>query len=316
MVLRSVCCDRKRESADDIWNRIWTDTKFCQQFSQTDSNLLSHILILFVAFATILFAAWSNTLLAYFVWGCYDTLHPTGTTFKCLGLNAGVFLVQMVTMRSQVQHLPPLHHVQCPLQPSSLCFPVQQPLIYCCRGFRSSAQIGTLIHTWLMDQYQTFGSHTTVCACIKKICENSVTPYTSVYHVYLCSAGSEIIPLLDEYLHGNVCKDLENVKGGASGLQHFQCILSHACESLHRFLCPFSAAIIWNKNIAYVLKKKWSTICLPQWDWPDSIQFGNLSESVWSSWWPPLLLHNAGTALWMWFLHNHKAAIMNFFNKL
>ncbi|KAL0175843.1 hypothetical protein M9458_028173, partial [Cirrhinus mrigala] len=47
------------------------------------------------------------------------------------------------------------------------------------------------------------------------------------------SAGCEIIPLLDEYLRGNVCKDLENVKGGASGLQHFQCILSHACDSLH-----------------------------------------------------------------------------------
>uniref|UniRef100_A0A671M6I1 phosphatidylinositol-3,4,5-trisphosphate 5-phosphatase n=1 Tax=Sinocyclocheilus anshuiensis TaxID=1608454 RepID=A0A671M6I1_9TELE len=43
----------------------------------------------------------------------------------------------------------------------------------------------------------------------------------------------EIILLLDEYLHGNVCKDLENVKGGASGLQHFQCILSRACDSLH-----------------------------------------------------------------------------------
>ncbi|XP_077092352.1 inositol polyphosphate phosphatase-like 1b [Siphateles boraxobius] len=47
------------------------------------------------------------------------------------------------------------------------------------------------------------------------------------------SLGCEIIPLLDEYLHGNVCKDLENVKGGASGLQHFQCILSRACYSLH-----------------------------------------------------------------------------------
>uniref|UniRef100_A0A671M8E8 phosphatidylinositol-3,4,5-trisphosphate 5-phosphatase n=1 Tax=Sinocyclocheilus anshuiensis TaxID=1608454 RepID=A0A671M8E8_9TELE len=47
------------------------------------------------------------------------------------------------------------------------------------------------------------------------------------------SAGCEIILLLDEYLHGNVCKDLENVKGGASGLQHFQCILSRACDSLH-----------------------------------------------------------------------------------
>ncbi|XP_056089631.1 inositol polyphosphate phosphatase-like 1b isoform X1 [Rhinichthys klamathensis goyatoka] len=47
------------------------------------------------------------------------------------------------------------------------------------------------------------------------------------------SLGCEIIPLLDEYLHGNVCKDLENVKGGALGLQHFQCILSRACDSLH-----------------------------------------------------------------------------------
>ncbi|XP_016311808.1 phosphatidylinositol 3,4,5-trisphosphate 5-phosphatase 2B isoform X1 [Sinocyclocheilus anshuiensis] len=47
------------------------------------------------------------------------------------------------------------------------------------------------------------------------------------------SAGCEIVQLLDEYLHGNMCKDLENVKGGASGLQHFQCILSRACDSLH-----------------------------------------------------------------------------------
>uniref|UniRef100_A0A8C1YMT0 phosphatidylinositol-3,4,5-trisphosphate 5-phosphatase n=1 Tax=Cyprinus carpio TaxID=7962 RepID=A0A8C1YMT0_CYPCA len=47
------------------------------------------------------------------------------------------------------------------------------------------------------------------------------------------SAGCETILLLDEYLHGNVCKDLENVKRGASGLQHFQCILSRACDSLH-----------------------------------------------------------------------------------
>uniref|UniRef100_A0A8C2FYE7 phosphatidylinositol-3,4,5-trisphosphate 5-phosphatase n=1 Tax=Cyprinus carpio TaxID=7962 RepID=A0A8C2FYE7_CYPCA len=46
-------------------------------------------------------------------------------------------------------------------------------------------------------------------------------------------SGCETILLLDEYLHGNVCKDLENVKGGASGLQHFQCILSRACDSLH-----------------------------------------------------------------------------------
>uniref|UniRef100_A0A671M9J0 phosphatidylinositol-3,4,5-trisphosphate 5-phosphatase n=1 Tax=Sinocyclocheilus anshuiensis TaxID=1608454 RepID=A0A671M9J0_9TELE len=51
------------------------------------------------------------------------------------------------------------------------------------------------------------------------------------------SSGCEIILLLDEYLHGNVCKDLENVKGGASGLQHFQCILSRACDSLVCFLC-------------------------------------------------------------------------------
>uniref|UniRef100_A0A8C1SNV3 phosphatidylinositol-3,4,5-trisphosphate 5-phosphatase n=1 Tax=Cyprinus carpio TaxID=7962 RepID=A0A8C1SNV3_CYPCA len=47
------------------------------------------------------------------------------------------------------------------------------------------------------------------------------------------SAGCEIVQLLEEYLHSNVCKDLENVKGGASGLQHFQCILSRACDSLH-----------------------------------------------------------------------------------
>lgn len=53
-----------------------------------------------------------------------------------------------------------------------------------------------------------------------------------------CSLGCEIVTLLDEYLHGNVCKDLENVKGGASGLQHFQCILSRTCVSLHR--CRFS----------------------------------------------------------------------------
>ncbi|XP_042626186.1 phosphatidylinositol 3,4,5-trisphosphate 5-phosphatase 2B-like [Cyprinus carpio] len=47
------------------------------------------------------------------------------------------------------------------------------------------------------------------------------------------SAGCEIVQLLEEYLHSNVCKDLENVKGGTSGLQHFQCILSRACDSLH-----------------------------------------------------------------------------------
>uniref|UniRef100_A0A8C1LCF2 phosphatidylinositol-3,4,5-trisphosphate 5-phosphatase n=1 Tax=Cyprinus carpio TaxID=7962 RepID=A0A8C1LCF2_CYPCA len=52
-------------------------------------------------------------------------------------------------------------------------------------------------------------------------------------HLLLQSAGCETILLLDEYLHGNVCKDLENVKGGASGLQHFQYILSRACDSLH-----------------------------------------------------------------------------------
>uniref|UniRef100_A0A671M668 phosphatidylinositol-3,4,5-trisphosphate 5-phosphatase n=1 Tax=Sinocyclocheilus anshuiensis TaxID=1608454 RepID=A0A671M668_9TELE len=62
------------------------------------------------------------------------------------------------------------------------------------------------------------------------------------------SSGCEIILLLDEYLHGNVCKDLENVKGGASGLQHFQCILSRhisvcflcslvICKCLHLFMC-------------------------------------------------------------------------------
>uniref|UniRef100_A0A672P3D3 phosphatidylinositol-3,4,5-trisphosphate 5-phosphatase n=1 Tax=Sinocyclocheilus grahami TaxID=75366 RepID=A0A672P3D3_SINGR len=47
------------------------------------------------------------------------------------------------------------------------------------------------------------------------------------------SAGCEIVQLLDEYLRSNMCKDLENVKVGASGLQHFQCILSRACDSLH-----------------------------------------------------------------------------------
>lgn len=47
------------------------------------------------------------------------------------------------------------------------------------------------------------------------------------------SVGCEIVSLLDEYLHGNVCKDLENLKGGSSGLQHFQGILSHICDSLH-----------------------------------------------------------------------------------
>ncbi|XP_051505508.1 phosphatidylinositol 3,4,5-trisphosphate 5-phosphatase 2B-like isoform X2 [Myxocyprinus asiaticus] len=47
------------------------------------------------------------------------------------------------------------------------------------------------------------------------------------------SVGCEIIPLLNEYLHDNMCIDLENVKRGASGLQHFQCILSRACDSLH-----------------------------------------------------------------------------------
>uniref|UniRef100_A0A671QZX4 phosphatidylinositol-3,4,5-trisphosphate 5-phosphatase n=1 Tax=Sinocyclocheilus anshuiensis TaxID=1608454 RepID=A0A671QZX4_9TELE len=58
-------------------------------------------------------------------------------------------------------------------------------------------------------------------------------PSTQCTNVYFCSAGCEIVQLLDEYLHGNMCKDLENVKGGASGLQHFQCILSRACDSLH-----------------------------------------------------------------------------------
>jgi len=68
---------------------------------------------------------------------------------------------------------------------------------------------------------------------------NTIATFTAhCTNVYLCSLGCEIIPLLDEYLHGNVCKDLENVKGGALGLQHFQCILSRACESLHR--CCFS----------------------------------------------------------------------------
>ncbi|TRY97950.1 hypothetical protein DNTS_000282 [Danionella cerebrum] len=47
------------------------------------------------------------------------------------------------------------------------------------------------------------------------------------------SVGYEINSLLEEYLHGNVCKDLENVKGGASGLQHFQGFLNNMCESLH-----------------------------------------------------------------------------------
>uniref|UniRef100_A0A8C2KB88 phosphatidylinositol-3,4,5-trisphosphate 5-phosphatase n=1 Tax=Cyprinus carpio TaxID=7962 RepID=A0A8C2KB88_CYPCA len=64
--------------------------------------------------------------------------------------------------------------------------------------------------------------------------ESSVSLLTAqCTNVYLCSAGCEIVQLLEEYLHSNVCKDLENVKGGASGLQHFQCILSRACDSLH-----------------------------------------------------------------------------------
>lgn len=151
----------------------------------------------------------------------------------------------MVMMTSQVQHLPPLHHAQCPLQ-ATLHLPVQQPLIYFCRGFRSSAQIGTFIHTWPMDQYQTFGSHHKTLSVLVKNCVNTIATFTAhCTDVYLCSLGCEIIPLLDEYLHGNVCKDLENVKGGASGLQHFQCILSRACDSLHRccfsnITCPFT----------------------------------------------------------------------------
>uniref|UniRef100_A0A9J8AKD0 phosphatidylinositol-3,4,5-trisphosphate 5-phosphatase n=1 Tax=Cyprinus carpio carpio TaxID=630221 RepID=A0A9J8AKD0_CYPCA len=60
-------------------------------------------------------------------------------------------------------------------------------------------------------------------------------------------SGCETILLLDEYLHGNVCKDLENVKGGASGLQHFQYILSRClflcslviCKCLHLFMCIY-----------------------------------------------------------------------------
>uniref|UniRef100_A0A8C1N426 phosphatidylinositol-3,4,5-trisphosphate 5-phosphatase n=1 Tax=Cyprinus carpio TaxID=7962 RepID=A0A8C1N426_CYPCA len=47
-------------------------------------------------------------------------------------------------------------------------------------------------------------------------------------HSLCCEEGAIL-----EYLHSNVCKDLENVKGGTSGLQHFQCILSRACDSLH-----------------------------------------------------------------------------------
>lgn len=73
-----------------------------------------------------------------------------------------------------------------------------------------------------------------VYKCVKTL--SALTAHCT--NVYLCSLGCEIVTLLDEYLHGNVCKDLENVKGGASGLQHFQCILSRACVSLHR--CRFS----------------------------------------------------------------------------
>ncbi|XP_056625457.1 inositol polyphosphate phosphatase-like 1b isoform X2 [Triplophysa dalaica] len=47
------------------------------------------------------------------------------------------------------------------------------------------------------------------------------------------SVSCEIIPLLDEYLHGDVGTDLENVKRGASGLQHFHSVLSRLCDSLH-----------------------------------------------------------------------------------
>ncbi|XP_073710339.1 inositol polyphosphate phosphatase-like 1b isoform X2 [Misgurnus anguillicaudatus] len=65
---------------------------------------------------------------------------------------------------------------------------------------------------------------------------NSAVPHLLLQRLQelsLTSVGCEIIPLLDEYLHGNACMDLENVKRGASGLQHFQSILSCMCDNLH-----------------------------------------------------------------------------------
>lgn len=98
------------------------------------------------------------------------------------------------------------------------------------RYIHSHMTYGSILNFWIT-------SYNTVCACYK--CVKTLSALTAhCTNVYLCSLGCEIVTLLDEYLHGNVCKDLENVKGGASGLQHFQCILSRACVSLHR--CRFS----------------------------------------------------------------------------
>uniref|UniRef100_A0A9J8DBK6 phosphatidylinositol-3,4,5-trisphosphate 5-phosphatase n=1 Tax=Cyprinus carpio carpio TaxID=630221 RepID=A0A9J8DBK6_CYPCA len=72
-------------------------------------------------------------------------------------------------------------------------------------------------------------------------------------------SGCETILLLDEYLHGNVCKDLENVKGGASGLQHFQYILSRACDSLHR--CSFSDTTCPFTHLLMRLPQKREAFC-------------------------------------------------------
>lgn len=115
--------------AADIWWNRRTDTIFCNHLIRSP---VSKVYIIFCAIF------------------CCDTVLPTGKTFTFLSLHTGVFSLKMVMMRSQVQHLPPLHHAQCPLQ-ATLHLPVQQPLIYFCRGFRSSAQIGTFIHTWPMD---------------------------------------------------------------------------------------------------------------------------------------------------------------------
>lgn len=129
----SVCCCRKYCGARLISDETAGLTQFyCLDlnFCQT-SAACSPVSKVYIIFCVIF---------------CCDTVLPTGTTFKFLSLHTGVFSLKMVTMRSQDQHLPPLHHAQCPLQ-ATLHLPVQQPLIYFCRGFRSSAQIGTFIHT-------------------------------------------------------------------------------------------------------------------------------------------------------------------------
>ncbi len=139
----------------------------------------------------------------------------------------------MVTMRSQVQHLPPLHHMRCPLQ-ASLHLPVQEPLIYCCRGFRSSAQIGTFIHTWPMDQHQTFGSH--VCVCIYNI---NVPMFKSTVQDVRSSSYWMSICMVMCVRTWRMWKEVHQ------DCNTFSASSAVACDSLHRccfsnITCPFT----------------------------------------------------------------------------